>query len=150
VCAAGCGAGSIDFWVPHPRGCGWRVYMLSHSPHTPFPLAPVRYYIMRSKSWLPFLLPPAHAASNRVSHFCSLAIQFVCYCRGAKVIILIHEVERPLIPSCNILPGWIVFRGRPPLLSPLVANKLALSASQSTIDLEMKTHTTARISRSFD
>lgn len=160
---AGGGAGSIDFWVPHPRGCGWCVHVplfATHThTHTPFPLAPVRYYVMRSKSY--------HFSYHAIVRPLVLPVFSLIFLRlpviVAKVIILIEDrggggvtgaLAAWAIPLISrIIPmlrrtGWIVF-GAPPLSRcHWLENKLAVSERErekedarpaGTIDLEMKT-----------
>jgi hypothetical protein len=93
VRVAGGGAGSIDFWVPHPRGCGWCVRVALFATHThthPFPsgASPI---LCNAQQKLPFLLPrcrPSPIVLRVFSRFLRSPPGCVIV---AKVIILILE-----------------------------------------------------------
>lgn len=151
---------------PTPGGAGG-VYMYHCSPHTPFPLAPVRYYVMRSKSYhfsyhavaRSFARPPP---SSVFSRFFPPAAG-VCYCResyysnpgprwrrrdggSAWAIPLISRIIPVLLRERQDRVDC--FWGASVICCHWLENKLAVSESErereavspaGTIDLEMKT-----------
>jgi hypothetical protein len=79
TCGGWCGAGSIDFWVPHPRGCGWCVHVPLFATH-PFPsgASPI---LCNAQQKLPFLLPRRHHPQASAVFSLIFCPALPCYCR---------------------------------------------------------------------